>query len=301
MTSKHENFAHRLSIILRKLNSGERLDVHTLAQEFDISVRTVQRDLNQRLDFLEWNEKGPRHYSLDKTKLGHLTPADIQRFARFCSIQDLLPKIDRRFYQEHLTQSIQVKGVQYEDIRNHEAEFDKIQEAINACQIIEFNYTKTGAEKGKYYRLEPYALLNRLGIWYLIGTDLAAGRQKTYCFSQIRSLMVCPQTFEPNPDLQAAIAENDSISHGNQLAEVIVQVAPKAAPYFQRRNLLPNQELIRQLDNGGLLLACKNINEMDIIPVVQYWIPHLSIISPQELQTKMLARIKAYLSGSEAV
>ena len=296
MSKKHEQFAYRLSHILKQLNSGTRLDVQQLANEFDITPRTVQRDLNERLGFLEWNERGPRYYSLDKAKIGHLLPEDIERFARFCSIQELQPKSDNRFYQKPLTQSIQVKRIHYEDIKSREHQFNQIQQAIEAHSRIEFNYIKAGQERGKYYLLEPYALVNRAGVWYLIGIDTAEGKQKTFVFRQIRSLAVQSDTFTHNPELLAAIHGNDSISHGNQLAEVIVQIAPKAAPYFQRRQLLPNQELIRKLDDGGLLLACKNINEMEIIPIVQYWIPHLIIISPSELQEKLIGRLKAYLA-----
>lgn len=60
MSSKHEKLAYRLASILSKLNEGERLDTHQLAEEFAIDVRTIQRDLNERLNFLAWNERGGR-------------------------------------------------------------------------------------------------------------------------------------------------------------------------------------------------------------------------------------------------
>lgn len=176
MNSKHEKLAFRLAGILQRLNQGERLDIHDLAETFQVDIRTVQRDLNERFSFLIWNEQGPRFYSLDKAKLGHLYPEDIERFARFCSIQDLLPAIDRRFYQEHLTQSVQIKGVQYEDIKARREEFDGILSAIQQNRRIEFHYTKVSEEKGKYYRVEPYALINRCGIWYLIGVETKSGK-----------------------------------------------------------------------------------------------------------------------------
>lgn len=182
--------------------------LHQLAEEFQINIRTIQRDLNERLDFLAWNEHGGRYYSLDKAKLGHLYPQDIERFARFCSIQDLLPEIDRTFYQEHLTQSIQIKGFQYEDIKNRQPEFDLIRQSIENRNTIEFHYRKAGHEKGKYYTLEPYSLLNRNGIWYVIGIDCEAGKQKTFCFTQMTSINRQPETFEPtSPMIRAANGE----------------------------------------------------------------------------------------------
>ena len=46
--NKHDKIATRLSLILTKLNNGERLSVEALAKEFNVTVRTIQRDLNER-------------------------------------------------------------------------------------------------------------------------------------------------------------------------------------------------------------------------------------------------------------
>lgn len=92
-------------------------------------------------------------------------------------------------------------------------------------------------------------------------------------------LKMLDETFEPNQQLQEEIKSNDSISFGNQLSEVLVKVSSFASPYFLRRNLLPNQKLVHKSENGELILASENVNELDIVPLVQYWIPHLTIIS----------------------
>lgn len=296
-SSKHERLAYRLSVILTRLNMGERLDVHQLAQEFSVNIRTIQRDLNERLGILHWCEQGGRYYRLDKAKLGHLCADDIVRFANFCSIKDLLPENERRFYQYHLMQGVQIKGFEYEDIKNKLPQFQQINQAIEQNRVIEFNYHKAGQEQKKSYTLEPYVLLNRNGIWYTIGIDHNRGKEKTFCFTQISALQILPETFTPNPVFKAAIKNSDSISHGNQLSEVIVQISAQATPYFLRRNLLPNQEMVRHLDDGGLLLACKNIHENEIVPIVQYWIPMAKIVSPIELQQKLEKKLRDYLGN----
>lgn len=94
----HERLAFRLADILTRLNRGERLDINVLAEDFGASVRTIQRDLNVRLAFLEFVETGPRYYRLNKTRQGHLNTEEISRIARFASIQELFPEMDRRFY-----------------------------------------------------------------------------------------------------------------------------------------------------------------------------------------------------------
>jgi transcriptional regulator-like protein len=292
-TEKHEKLAERLAAILIELNTCRQVDIKELAERFKVSERTLQKDLNIRLAFLEWEKAGPRHYSLNQNQLGVFTQLDINRFARFASIQDLFPKLDREFFQKSLTESIKVQGFQYESIQHREKEFKQLQQAIDNHQIIKFGYTKPGQQPTNR-TLEPYVLLNKNGIWYVIG--LENGKQKTFCFSQMHFLMLTKQTFAPKLEFLEEIKRSDSISHGNQVDEVIIKVDTKVAHYFTRRALLPNQEIIHQLENGELIVSCKNIHEMEIIPLVQYWVPHLTIISPMELQMKLNEKLKLYLT-----
>lgn len=291
--NKNEKVAQRLADILISLNMGERLQVNELAERFSVSPRTIQKDLNERFSFLKWKENEQGYYSLDSSQLGYLSKKDIQRFANFASIQELFPSIDRAFFQENLIQSIQVKGFQYENIKGKQREFTELQKAIESQSKIRFVYQKSNTTDVKQYELEPYSLVNKNGIWYLIG--LENGKGKTFCFTQIKTLVIQAEKFELNQAFLSEIKNSDSISHGNQINEVIVKVSSKVAVYFLRRNLLPNQEIIKKLDDGGLLLQCRNINEMEIIPLVQYWIPHLTIISPDELQLKLIEKVRSYI------
>lgn len=294
MTSKNEKLAQRLADILIELNMHGQVDIKELADRFNIGERTLQKDLNIRLAFLDWEKAGPRYYSINQNQLGVFTQSDINRFARFASIQNLFPKLDREFFQKSLTESIKVQGFQYESIQQRQKEFKLLQQAIEHHQIVEFSYIKQGQSPSNR-TLEPYVLLNKNGIWYLIG--LENGKEKTFCFSQIYFLKLTKQTFIPKSEFLEKIKQSDSISHGNQLDEVIIKVDAKVAHYFTRRTLLPNQEIIRQIENGELLIACKNIHEMEIIPIVQYWLLHLVIVAPNKLQEKIVNKLKDYISA----
>ena len=290
---KKTQLAQRLSLILTRLNRGERIDISLLAEEFNTSVRTIQRDINERFGFLEWEEKGSRFYKINLQKSGFLTEEDINRFALFASISDLFPKIDREFYQEKLTQSVQVKGFQYEDISGKQAEFNALNNAIKENLNISFKYAKNSTQETKFYQISPYSLLNKNGIWYLIGSE--NNKQKTFCFTQITDLLISKEKFIPNETLLDEIRQSDSLYHGNQLPEIIIKVASHVSHYFLRRNLLPNQKLVHKLDDGGLLLSCENVNEQEIVPLVQYWVPYLTIISPVNLQNKMINNLQNYI------
>ncbi|MEE6076928.1 helix-turn-helix transcriptional regulator [Avibacterium paragallinarum] len=300
-SSRTNQLAQRISALLVDLNMGKRVDINQLAERFEVSIRTLQRDINERLDFLPWEELGPRFYKLNRQKLDILTEEDIQRFALFASISNLFPSVDKAFYQEKLTQSVQVKGFQYEDISHLKAQFDLLNQAIHESKKISFKYKKLSTNQNSFYQISPYLLTNKNGIWYLVGTDNNQNdKQKTFCFTQISQLEVLSENFIPNQQFIEQIKSSDSLSHGNMINEVVIQVSAFAAPFFLRRNLLPNQKLLHKLENGELLLASENVNPLDILPIVQYWIPHLSIISPQNLQGELQNNLVQYLNKMES-
>ena len=79
-TADHDKLAYRLTQILVKLNQGEKLDPQTLAEEFNVNLRTIQRDLNSRFAYLPL-ERVDGRYSLDPAYLGKLNLRDVERFA----------------------------------------------------------------------------------------------------------------------------------------------------------------------------------------------------------------------------
>ena len=48
-TVKNEKLAQRLSDILARLHQGEALDKHQLVAQYQVQVRTIERDLGERL------------------------------------------------------------------------------------------------------------------------------------------------------------------------------------------------------------------------------------------------------------
>ena len=68
----HDTLGMRLGIILTELFSVRAVKIDTLAVEFNVSERTIQRDLNERLMYLPINHNAGR-YALDAEFLSGLT------------------------------------------------------------------------------------------------------------------------------------------------------------------------------------------------------------------------------------
>lgn len=71
-----------------------------------------------------------------------------------------------------------------------------------------------------------------------------------------------------------------------------------AAHYFQRRTLIANQVVEAVATDGSLRLVAMVGHPNEILPIVRYWIPHLRIVEPAQLQADLEAEISRYLLPS---
>jgi len=293
--SYHETLVYRLSQILVKLNQGLKLDPKALADEFKVNLRTIQRDLNERFAYLPL-EKVDGHYRLDPTFLGKLSTKDIERFASLAGVRGLFPSLSddflRDIFDDRMQGALLVKGHNYEDLRGKEKLFGSLEQAIYDRKRVSFDYAKDGSLK-TYADVAPYKLINHKGIWYL--TALDGDKLKSFSFSKIQHLKVLDSTFDWDTELDRKIAEDDGIWHSDSQREVVLKASPEVAGYFKRRKLIGNQVIEKELSDGSLIISAKVSHDNQILPIVRYWIPNLSIISPESLQTELEQSLKGYL------
>lgn len=207
----HDTLVYRLSMMLVKLNQGEKLDPQNLADEFGVNVRTVQRDLNERFAYLPLQRTGTK-YHLDPAFLGKLNTRDIERFACLAGVRGLFPSLSDEFMRDIFDYRIQsallVKGHHYESLAGNERAFRQLQEAIIARHHVAFDYNKQ--EGVKHFKpIAPFKLMNHKGIWYLAAKD--ADKLKTFSFAKITSLQQLDTQFEPDTLIDKTLAEEDGI------------------------------------------------------------------------------------------
>ena len=49
------------------------------------------------------------------------------------------------------------------------------------------------------------------------------------------------------------------------------------------------------MGDGGLLVSSKINHDMQLLPLIRFWIPHLKIVNPERLQDEMEKGLKEYL------
>lgn len=289
--NKNETLANRLIDILTRLNSGEKLTINMLAESYDAHPKTIRRDL-VRLESCNLPiQREGKYFYLDSTYLGKLKLKDIQSFARISGIRHLYPNLDVSFIRELLDSRVyDAKGYFVEDAAQFKTLFEVFGEAICKHQQIGFLY------KGEPRVVEPYKLVHHHGCWYLAA--VRKGVLRAYRLSRIE-LSPHPHellSFKPDSTILTQLEDEESIWFGQEKQEIILTVHADVALHFQQRPLLPEQQVIKKLDDGGLLLSSRITHHTQILPLVRYWIPHLKIVNPEGLQDEMEWGLKQYLS-----
>lgn len=294
--SIHERLAERLAIILTKLNNGYRLSIQDLASEFGVSTRTISRDLDRLSIYLPLlKDKEKKSYYLEASYLGKIAPKDIRNFAQLSGISHLYPSLDMSFLREildsraHLIYS--AKGYSFEDSSKYRDLFKVIGQAIQEHRQIGFLY------KGESRIVQPYRLIHHHGSWYLAA--VRKDQLRTYRISHIQLTHSVHgySEFIPDPKIVQLVEDDESIWFGQDKKEVILSIHPDVAIYFKQRRLLPEQQLVNELDDGGLIVSSHIGHRMQLLPLIKHWIPHVRIVSPEHLQHELNAELIAYLDA----
>jgi predicted DNA-binding transcriptional regulator YafY len=301
ITKSHDTLVYRLSQVLAKLNQGESLDPHQLADEFGVNLRTIQRDLNVRFASLPLIKTAGR-YRMEDAHLGKLTLKDIEKFASLSGVSGLFPQLTDRFLREVFDSeragAWMVKGHHYEDLRSQTGLFSVLERAIIDHHHIEFFYNKAPGSRKLHSQVEPYKLINHKGIWYLAAWD--ADKLKSFSVTKIEALRPEPSNFAPRPCVEKELTTNDSIWLGTTRQRVLLRVAGEVANYFKRRKLIANQLIEREFDNGDILVSTTVVQADEVLPIVRYWIPHVQVLEPPEFRQQLEAGLVGYLARLRA-
>ena len=290
MSDKSEMLSIRLISIIIKLNSGDKLTTNELAKEFNVSTRTIREDLNNRLSQFLPIVSERNHYFLESYMIGKLGFNDIRNFARLSGIKELYPSLSDDLLADVLNSKINdsclVKGGKYEDLSDKVEEFKLIRYAITIKHKINFTYN------GKPREINPYKLVNNDDIWYLVGDE--DDKLKTYSFSKILKLSKTEDSFKPNQEFLNIINKNQANWFSQDVINVTLEIDADVKEYFLRRELLPNQTILKNTKDK-LILKTNVSYEEEVLKVVRYWIPHIKIVEPDYLQEKLLNGLDLYL------
>lgn len=242
----------RFDLIISKLERTKYPSLNTLLKYLNgyghnIVSRTLQRDFEElRTEFKIFVEYDSFHrgYFIEKDTI---TDSVIQ-FIKNMSLQANLLDFAKANQQSDaviLKEKYDLKGVEF---------IPQILSAIQHQLQIEFTYHAFDSEQPKKYSIQPYALKEFLGRWYMVA--LLAGKTAVIKFGidRITALTVTETKFKPNKaiDLAAYFSRMIGIiDNGAERETVVLSFMPFQANYIrtlplhwtQREILTTNKEV----------------------------------------------------------
>lgn len=286
---EHDKLAIRLAQILIKLNSGEKVTVKSLSEEFCVSRKTIQTDLNARFSYLPIETKGYTYF-LPEYALGKFNSKDIKDFADFSGIRELYPSLNDNLIIDILNtkvnQALSIRGQSYEDLREKQPLFDELGSAIVLSQEVRFHYKDT------IRVVQPYKLINTNGIWYLAAVE--ENILKKFGFNKISNFRITSETFTRDKEIEQRVEDTQSNWFGEKEIEVTLDVDGSVSEYFLRRELLPHQKILER-SKERLIVSTTIAYDEELLRIVRYWMPHITILSPATLQDKLESSLQHYL------
>ena len=293
----------RQTTIFSRLNAGETVNIKTLAEEFGVGVRTMQKDMNERLS-----------NTYDIVDLGHGNYAFAEGY-RFKGADDEEEKI-----AISLMKSLQQSAIpdmndyinaalpavkSYEEMFLFDLDFEPIED-IGTFKIIlqaiqwqvglEFTYTKVngGTKETTVY---PYRIANFKNYWYLIAYDLLDEKIKTYYLKKIDKLHTLYENFMSNEttekELKQICAQIDSAWFDGGESQVTLGVRGDAQFYLERH--LPHHMTIIEQKEDYMAINISYSNETEVLSLVKKWLPDIQILDNPELSQKLDKTLLAFL------
>ena len=139
------------------------------------------------------------------------------------------------------------------------------------------------------------------GNWYIAVYNHTSTGFKDYHFLRInfiQKIEILPSTFQRDIQIEKFIENFQSLFSLYQKPsyEVIIEVSSAVKRHFKIKKHLKSQEIIEESETT-LTLKYQITSEMEILPLVKRWIPHIKIISPDSIKKKLKEDIELYLKS----
>ncbi|NPA66008.1 MAG: WYL domain-containing protein [Epsilonproteobacteria bacterium] len=303
MPYKHDydKILTRLTSILSKLNEGEHLSVKALAVEFNVSERTIQRDFNQRLVSFPIYQENKKWKMQDGHRIEKSTTLEEK------IILDILETMTKNIGGDFSHKAHKLLGkiknedfnpiytkLHLEDISDKLKEIQILEQAIKEKKVIHCKY----ARNKNIHRLsiEALKIANFEGFWYLIALDNKTKKLKKFYLKNLSHITITDKHFTVDKELDILLENALSVWFQKEYEpfEVKLYADASIAKYFKRKPL-PTQKIFSSYEDGSIEFTVTITHEMEILPIIRYWIPHLVILEPQWIKEIIQDELQVYL------
>ena len=293
----------RYTTILSRLNNGEALSVKELADEFNVSDRTIQRDFNNRLVLLyPIYQEGKRWRMQDGFKLEKLS--SVEDTVVLDIVEKLIEGAGSTFASKANKLLSKIKNdsmnpiyakLNMEDIGDKLKEIQELELSIKDKRQITCFYAIEG--HSQEIEISPLKIANYDGYWYLIALDSRNDILKKYYLKNIKQITILDETFESTKELDNLLENSISVWFNQHVApyKVRLEISSEVAKYFIRKPISKSQIIESPHEDGSMVVSVEITDDREIIPFVKYWIPHIKVLEPMRIKDAIANDLKLYI------
>lgn len=291
--------------IVRTLQTNQKASSQMLAEKFDVGVRTIQKDINERLRPFPIETDNRGWYWMSETRLDRASLLDDEEEIVLMLALELLEESDNisHYSRSIMQKMLNSRSVNPFFIKQRELEpididsllVNALEEAIEARRIVQI------VTEGKRRRIAPYKIVNFDGLWYLYARDLRDDRIRTWLLRDLRDVRAENETHDlSHEQIEKALEHTHTawFEDGGNF-EVVVKVHPEIAEFFRLRKHLSSQEIEEEHDDGTLLVSFDVSSDEDVDNLIKSWLPHIEVVSPERFRDRITEELKAYLARLE--
>ena len=291
----------RINTIYQLLNiSHEGLTIQKLSQELGVSSKTIQRDLYEVLG--EYGAvKSGRMWKLDKKQSNdNLNPQEriilgiLDEMAKnggssfYGKAHALLKQVSQQL--EHpIFANVDSESLE----ESHIDLFTSLEKAIKSKVEIAFDYKKHS------FMVKPLKLAFFDGFWYLLALDSHnEDKFKKFHLKSITHLTLSQTLFNITSDIEERLKQANSIwfDLDKKLFDVHLFVDKEIVKYFERKPL-KSQTITGKDADGSIELVVSITHEMEILPLIFWYIPYIKVLEPQWLADIVKSKVDNYVQS----
>ncbi len=297
--------------ILNFLQDRKSVTTAQLAEEFNTSLRTAQRDI-RRLGMagfpIEESETEKGVYSFFEGYSLKSLPVSNEEASLLTFLCEIAKTMGTGF--ENAFKSIFAKVVMTNELDSPyhaimpvctvpNSPFSKdIETAIDETKKIKLAYKKD--DKETTFILYPLKMIFWDGLWYLWAQIEGKPYYPKFRFDKIVRVEILDEEFKAPPkNIQQMLTHSTNIWFGEKRnIRAVLKIDSDCAEFFTKKKFFPLQKIKKTQKDGSVILETMLCHHMEAIPVILRWLPHVRVIEPKELREQITEQVKKYFKKS---
>jgi proteasome accessory factor B len=293
--------------IHQAIQEGGYPNASTLARSLEVSVKSIQRDLEfmrDRLDLpLEYDARRyGYHYTEDVSAFPSLQITEGELFALLVAEKALQQYRGTNFEKPlvsafkkmaaALPDTVSLQLADWDQAISFRTSamplldletFDALARAAARREQLEIVYRKPGMSRGEPRVVDPYQLANINGEWFLFAWDHLRRDLRTFAPTRIQSVKTTGRKFNRPKrfSIDHRLRDSFGVLSGTDSREVVIRFNAFAAEYIREKRWHASQKLT-PLKDGGVELRLNLSSLIEVQRWVLGWGGNAVVVSPPE-------------------